>query len=77
MIKILPGKFKGYKNQVCHLRGMKFLGQKIRGMKFFRTKIRGTKISVLLQKYAPTGYPGLKKTAPYVMLFLDMQDILF
>ena len=61
-------KFKGYKNRRSHLRGMKFLCQKIRGVKFFRTKIRGAKILVDLQKYTPTGYPGLEKTTPFLTI---------
>ena len=44
--KIFWGKCKGYENRRSHLRGMKFMCEKIRGLKFFGTKIRGIKILV-------------------------------
>ena len=62
------GKIKGYENLGGHLRGAKFSAEKVRGPKFSRAKIRGTKILVNPPKNAPTGYPGMKKTNPLVLL---------
>ena len=64
MIKIFRGRIKGYENRRSHFKGYEMFVSKNKGYDFFRNENKGAKILVDLQKYTPTRYPGLEKTAP-------------